>query len=168
MTSEEKFKYIQDSFFDNGLTDKDGHVTIFGYYYATETFGQDVANKLNRIFWPQGAYVLNVPRQEDIKAYAEGNELPKDVKNWNLLRWNEVTDDMLNNLIRLFGITTGHWSRISTYYTVLRRKFEQLTGGQVQYNTVVKEFFTKDPDFEYLCVVSQYDFTSPEWTELKL
>ena len=168
MTSEEKFRHIKDLFFDNGLTDKDGHMTIFGYYYATETFGQDVANKINRIFWPQGAYVLNVSMQEDVKAYAVGEELSKDITKWNLLRWNEVTDDMFNNLLQLFGITAGHWPRLNVYYNVLRHKFEQLTSGQVQYNMVIKEFFTEEPDFEYLCAASQYDFTSPEWTEIKL
>ena len=100
MTSEEKFRYIKALFFDNGLTDKDGHMTIFGYYYATETFGQDIANKINRIFWPQGAYVLNVSMQEDVTAYAAGEELSKDITKWNLLPWNEVTDDMFNNLIQ--------------------------------------------------------------------
>ena len=168
MTSEEKFKYIQDSFFDNGLTDKDGHVTIFGYYYATETFGQDVANKINRIFWPQGAYVLNVSMQEDVKTYAAGEELSKDITKWNLLRWNEVTDGMFNNLIQLFGINAGRWLIPNGYYNLMRHKFEQLTSGQVQYNMVIKEFFTENPDFEYLCTASQYDFTSPEWTEIKL
>ena len=168
MKSEEKFKHIQDLFFDNGLSDKDGHMTIFGYYYATETFGQDVANKINRIFWLQGAYVLNVSMQEDVKAYAVGEELSKDITKWNLLRWNEVTDDMFNNLIRLFGITAGRWPRPNVYYNVLRHKFEQLTRGQVQYNMAIKEFSTEEPDFEYLCAASQYDFNSPEWTEIKL
>lgn len=168
MTSEEKFKHIQDLFFDSGLSDKEGHMTIFGYYYATETFGQDVANKINRIFWPQGAYVLNVSMQEDIKAYAVGEELSKDITKWNLLRWNEVTDGMFNNLIQLFGINAGRWLSLNGYYNLMRHKFEQLTGGQVQYNMVIKEFFTENPDFEYLCAASQYDFNSPEWTEIKL
>lgn len=168
MTSEEKFKHIQDLFFDNGLSDKNGHMTIFGYYYATETFGQGVANKINRIFWPQGAYVLNVSKQEDIKAYAAGEELSKDITKWNLLLWNEVTDDMFNNLLQLFGITPGRWMSLNGYYNLMRHKFEQLTSGQVQYNMVIKEFFTEEPDFEYLCVASQYDFNSPEWTEIKL
>ena len=168
MTSKEKFKYIQDIFFDSGLTDKDGHMTIFGYYYATETFGQDVANKLKRIFWPQGAYVVNASKQEDIKAYADGKELPKDTKMWSLLWWNEITDDMFNILIQLFGITTGRWSKVNAYYIAMRHKFEQLTRGQVQYNIVIKEFFTEDPDFELSWGMSQYDFTAPEWTELKL
>ena len=168
MTSEEKFRYIKDLFFDNGLTDKDGHMTIFGYYYATETFGQDVANKINRIFWPQGAYVLNVSMQEDIKAYAAGEELSKDITKWNLLRWNEVTDGMFNSLIQLFGINAGRWLIPNGYYNLMRHKFEQITKGQVPYNMVIKEFFTEDPDFEYLCDASQYDFTAPEWTEIKL
>lgn len=168
MTSEEKFKHIQDLFFDSGLSDKDGHMTIFGYYYATETFGQDVANKINRIFWPQGAYVLNVSKQEDIKAYAAGEELSKDITKWNLLRWNEVTDGMFNNLIQLFGINASRWLIPNGYYNLMRHKFEQLTSGQVQYNMVIKEFFTEEPDFEYLCAASQYDFNSPEWTEIKL
>ena len=168
MTSEEKFRYIKDLFFDNGLTDKDGHMTIFGYYYATETFGQDVANKINRIFWPQGAYVLNVSMQEDVKTYVVGEELSKDITKWNLLRWNEVTDGMFNNLIQLFGINAGRWLIPNGYYNLMRHKFEQLTSGQVQYNMVIKEFFTEDSDFEYLCAASQYDFTSPEWTEIKL
>ena len=168
MTSEEKFRHIKDLFFDNGLTDKDGHMTIFGYYYATETFGQDVANKINRIFWPQGAYVLNVSMQEGVKAYAVGEELSKDITKWNLLRWNEVTDDMFNNLLQLFGINAGHWSRFNGYYNLMRHKFEQLTSSQVQYNMVIKEFFTEDSDFEHLYAASQYDFTSPEWTEIKL
>lgn len=168
MMSEEKFRYIKDLFFDNGLTDKDGHMTIFGYYYATETFGQDVANKINRIFWPQGAYVLNVSMQEDIKAYAASKELPKDITKWNLLYWDEVTDDMFNNLIQLFDITAGRWPRANGYYNLMLRKFENTTRGQVQYNMVIKEFFTEDPDFEYLCAASQYDFNSPEWTEIKL
>lgn len=168
MTSEEKFKHIQDLFFDNGLSDKDGHMTIFGYYYASETFGQDVANKINRIFWPQGAYVLNVSMQEDVKTYAVGEELSKDITKWNLLRWNEVTDGMFNNLIQLFGINAGRWLIPNGYYNLMRHKFEQLTSGQVQYNMVIKEFFTENTDFEYLCAASQYDFTSPEWTELML
>ena len=168
MTSEEKFKHIQDLFFYNGLSDKDGHMTIFGYYYATETFGQDVANKINRIFDRKGAYVLNVSKQEDIKAYAAGKELLKDVTKWNLLRWNAVTDDMLNNLIQLFGINAGRWSSHNGHYALTRHKFEQLTGGQVQYNMVIKGFFTEEPVFEYLCAALQYDFNSPEWTELKL
>ena len=168
MTSEEKFKHIQDLFFYNGLSDKDGHMTIFGYYYATETFGQDVANKINRIFDRKGAYVLNVSKQEDIKAYAAGKELLKDVTKWNLLRWNAVTDDMLNNLIQLFGINAGRWSSHNGHYALMRHKFEQLTGGQVQYNMVIKGFFTEEPVFEYLCAALQYDFNSPEWTELKL
>ena len=168
MTSEEKFKHIQDLFFDNGLSDKDGHMTIFGYYYASETFGQDVANKINRIFWPQGAYVLNVSMQEDVKTYVVGEELSKDITKWNLLRWNEVTDGMFNNLIQLFGINTGRWLIPNGYYNLMRHKFERLTSGQVQYNMVIKEFFTENPDFEYLCAASQYDFTSPEWTEIKL
>ena len=168
MTSEEKFKHIQDLFFNSGLTDKDGHMTIFGYYYATETFGQDVANKINRIFWPQGVYILNVSKQEDVKSYAAGEELPKDITKWNLLRWNEVTDYMFNNLLQLFGIATGRWWSLNGYYNLMRHKFEQLTGGQVQYNMVIKEFFTENPDFEYLCAASQYDFNSPEWTEIKL
>ena len=33
---------------------------------------------------------------------------------------------------------------------------------------ILAEFFTENPDFEYLCAASQYDFTSPEWTEIKL
>ena len=168
MTSEEKFRYIKDLFFDNGLTDKDGHMTIFGYYYATETFGQDVANKINRIFWPQGAYVLNVSMQEDVKTYAAGEELSKVITKWNLLRRNEVTDGMFNNLIQLFGINAGRWLIPNGYYNLMRHKFEQLTSGQVQYNMVIKEFFTEDSDFEHLYAASQYDFTSPEWTEIKL
>ena len=168
MTSEEKFKHIQDLFFYNGLSDKDGHMTIFGYYYATETFGQDVANKINRIFDRKGAYVLNVSKQEDIKAYAAGKELLKDVTKWNLLRWNAVTDDMLNNLIQLFGINAGRWSSHNGHYALMRHKFEQFTGGQVQYNMVIKGFFTEEPVFEYLCAALQYDFNSPEWMELKL
>lgn len=168
MTSEEKFKHIQDVFFDSGLTDKDGHMTIFGYYYATETFGQDVANKINRIFWPQGAYVLNVSMQEDVKTYAVGEELSKDITKWNLLRWNEVTDYMFNNLLKLFGIATGRWWSLNGYYNLMRHKFDELTRGQVQYNMVIKEFFTEDPDFELSWGMSQYDFTAPEWTELKL
>lgn len=143
-------------------------MTIFGYYYATETFGQDVANKINRIFGRKGAYVLNVSKQEDIKAYAAGKELLKDVTKWNLLRWNAVTDDMLNNLIQLFGINAGRWLSLNGHYALMRHKFEQLTGGQVQYNMVIKGFFTEEPVFEYLCAVLQYDFNSPEWTELKL
>lgn len=168
MTSEEKFKHIQNVFFDSGLTDKDGHMTIFGYYYATETFGQDVANKINRIFWPQGAYVLNVSMQEDVKTYAVGEELSKDITKWNLLRWNEVTDYMFNNLLKLFGIATGRWWSLNGYYNLMRHKFDELTRGQVQYNMVIKEFFTEDPDFELSWSMSQYDFTAPEWTELKL
>ena len=168
MTSEEKFRYIKDLFFDSGLTDKDGHMTIFGYYYATETFGQDVANKINRIFWPQGAYVLNISMQEDIKAYASGEELSKDITKWNLLLWNEVTDDMFNNLLQLFGIIPGRWLIPNGYYNLMRHKFEQITRGQVQYNMVIKEFFTENSDFEYLYAASQYDFTTPEWTEIKL
>lgn len=168
MTSEEKFRYIKDLFFDSGLTDKDGHMTIFGYYYATETFGQDVANKINRIFWPQGAYILNISMQEDIKAYAAGEELSKDITKWNLLPWNEVTDDMFNNLLQLFGIIPGRWMSLNEYYNLMRHKFEQLTSGQVPYNMVIKEFFTENPDFEYLYTASQYDFTAPEWTEIKL
>lgn len=168
MTSEEKFRYIKDLFFDSGLTDKDGHMTIFGYYYATETFGQDVANKINRIFWPQGAYVLNVSMQEGVKAYAAGEELSKDITKWNLLPWNEVTDGMFNNLIQLFGINAGRWLIPNGYYNLMRHKFEQITRGQVQYNMVIKEFFTENSDFEYLYAASQYDFTTPEWTEIKL
>ena len=168
MTSEEKFRYIKDLFFDSGLTDKDGHMTIFGYYYATETFGQDVANKINRIFWPQGAYVLNVSMQEGVKAYAAGEELSKDITKWNLLPWNEVTDGMFNNLIQLFGINAGRWLIPNGYYNLMRHKFEQITRGQVQYNMVIKEFFMENSDFEYLYAASQYDFTTPEWTEIKL
>lgn len=119
-------------------------MTIFGYYYATETFGQDVANKINRIFGCKGAYVLNVSKQEDIKAYAAGKELLKDVTKWNLLRWNAVTDDMLNNLIQLFGINAGRWLSLNGHYALMRHKFEQLTGGQVQYNMVIKGFLRKN------------------------
>ena len=168
MTKEERYQSIKELFFKSGLTDEDGHMTVFGYYYASETFGQAVANKLKRIFWPQGAFVLNVSKQEDVKAFAEGIELPKDEKHWNLLWWSDVTDDMYKNLIELFGITVGRWSHTNAYFAMIQRKFEQLTKGQVKPSMVIKEFFTDDSDFEAVWGNLQYDFSSPEWTELKL
>ena len=75
---------------------------------------------------------------------------------------------MFNNLIQLFGINAGRWLIPNGYYNLMRHKFEQITRGQVQYNMVIKEFFTENSDFEYLYAASQYDFTTPEWTEIKL
>ena len=168
MTAEEKFRNIQELFFKSGLSDEDGHLTIFGYYYAAETFSSAVADKIKRIFWQEGAYVVNVPKLEDIQAYANGIELPKDVNKWNLLWWDDITDDIYNNLIELFGFTIGRWTRQNAYYIVTKRKFDELTRGQVKYNMVVKEMFIDDPSFETILYSLQYDFTAPEWNELKL